>query len=148
MPSIPQANLKKRKILFASLVALACVALLYAILDRDKPWVVPEEANRRQNPLQSTESNLKSARAIYTDECAQCHGDRGKGDGPEAHLHDPAPSDLTDARHMNSITDGEIFYQITQGRKPMPSYKRRLTDEQRWQLVLFVRTFSASAAPK
>jgi mono/diheme cytochrome c family protein len=138
-----KGNLKARRVLFVLLLTLALMAFLYAIFQRDRPWVVPEEVKRLRNPLQTTESNLRSARTIYTDECTQCHGDRGKGDGPEAHLHDPAPSDLTDARHMNAVTDGEIFYQISQGRKPMPSYKKRLTQDQRWQLVLFVRTFSS-----
>jgi mono/diheme cytochrome c family protein len=81
------------------------------------------------------------------DECAQCHGEHGKGDGPEAAMHDPPPSNITDVRHMNTVTDGEIFYQISEGRKPMPSFKKRLTEDQRWGLVLFVRTFSASVAP-
>ena len=62
-------------------------------------------------------------------------------------MHDPAPSDITDARHMNTVTDGEIFYQISEGRKPMPSFKKRLTEDQRWGLVLLVRSFSASSAP-
>jgi mono/diheme cytochrome c family protein len=49
---------------------------------------------------------------------------------------------------MNGVTDGEIFYQITVGRRPMPSFKNRLTEEQRWQLTLLVRSFSqTSAAP-
>jgi mono/diheme cytochrome c family protein len=80
------------------------------------------------------------------DECAQCHGEHGKGDGPEAAMHDPPPSDITDARHMNTVTDGEIFYQISEGRKPMPSFKKRLTEDQRWGLVLRVRSFSAPSA--
>ena len=100
-----------------------------------------------KNPLASSETTLKTARGTYMDECAQCHGERGKGDGPEAAMHSPAPSNLTDARHMNTVTDGELFYQISEGRKPMPSFKRRLPEDQRWGLVLFVRTFSASAAP-
>jgi hypothetical protein len=48
---------------------------------------------------------------------------------------------------MNHLTDGEIFYQITQGRKPMPSFRKKLTEDQRWQLVILVRSFAAPAAP-
>jgi hypothetical protein len=63
-------------------------------------------------------------------------------------MYDPSPSDLTDAKHMNSLTDGEIFYQITQGRKPMPSFRKKVTEDQRWQLVILVRSFaSPTAAP-
>jgi mono/diheme cytochrome c family protein len=141
-----QPNLQTRKILFASLLALICIALVYAAFQREKPWVVPEEVKRLKNPLTPSESTLKAARGIYMDECAQCHGEHGKGDGPEAAMHDPPPSDITDARHMNTVTDGEIFYQISEGRKPMPSFKKRLTEDQRWGLVLRVRSFSAPSA--
>jgi mono/diheme cytochrome c family protein len=148
MSADAQPNLQTRKILFASLLAVICIALVYAAFQRDKPWVVPEEVKRLKNPLTPSESTLKAARGIYMDECAQCHGEHGKGDGPEATMHSLAPADLTDARHMNTVTDGEIFYQISEGRKPMPPFKKRLTEDQRWGLVLLVRSFSApSAAP-
>jgi mono/diheme cytochrome c family protein len=142
-----QPDLKTRKILLAVLLALTCIVVGYTAFQSDKPWVVPEEVKRMKNPLVSSEITLKAARGIYMDECAQCHGERGKGDGPEAAMHSPSPSDLTYARHMNAVTDGEIFYQISEGRKPMPSFKKRLTEEQRWELVLFVRSFSAPAVP-
>jgi mono/diheme cytochrome c family protein len=146
MSTDAQPNLKTRKILFASLLAVVSIALVYSAFQRDKPWVVPEEVKKLKNPIAPSESTLKTARGIYMDECAQCHGERGKGDGPEAAMHDPPPSDITDTRHMNTVTDGEIFYQISEGRKPMPSFKKRLTEDQRWGLVLFVRSFSAPSS--
>jgi mono/diheme cytochrome c family protein len=146
MSTDAQVSLKTRKILFASLLAIICVALVYAALQRDKPWIVPEEVKRLRNPLAPSESTLKAAREIYLEQCAQCHGEHGKGDGPEATMHSQAPADLTDTRHMNAVTDGEIFYQISEGRKPMPSFKKRLTEDQRWGLVLLVRSLSAPSA--
>jgi mono/diheme cytochrome c family protein len=147
MSTDAQRNLKTRKILFASLLALICIVLVYAAFQRDRPWVVPEEVKRLKNPIAPTEDTMKSARGIYADECAKCHGEQGKGDGPDARLHFPAPADLTDTRLMNSVTDGEIFYKISEGRKPMPSFKKRLTEDQRWELVLLVRSFLASSSP-
>jgi mono/diheme cytochrome c family protein len=141
-----QRNLKTRKILFAALLTLICIVILYAAFQRDRPWVVPEEVKKLKNPLQPSDSTLKTARGIFMDECAQCHGEHGKGDGPEAMMHSPTPADLTDAGHMNSVTDGEIFYQISEGKKPMPSFKKRLTEDQRWGLVLFVRSFARPPA--
>jgi mono/diheme cytochrome c family protein len=46
------------------------------------------------------------------------------------------------------MTDGEIFWKMTEGRKPMPSFKKQLTDEQRWQLVNFLRTFAPKPVAK
>lgn len=145
MPTDAQRNLKTRKILFAMLLALICIVIAYSAFENNKPWVVPEEVRRMKNPVAQSEATLKTAREIYTDQCAQCHGERGKGDGPEAAMHSPSPSDFTDFRHMNTVTDGEIFYQISEGRKPMPSFRKRLTEEQRWGLVLFVRSFAVPA---
>ena len=147
MPIDAQPSLKTRKILFASLLALICIILVYAAFQRDEPWVVPEEVKRLKNPLAPSESTLEAARGTYMDDCAQCHGEHGKGDGPKALMHSLAPADLTDTRHMNTVTDGEIFFQISEGRKPMPSFKKRLTEDQRWGLVLLVRSFSAPAGP-
>jgi mono/diheme cytochrome c family protein len=139
-------NLKTRKILFALLLALICIVLVYAAFQKERPWVIPEEVKKLQNPIAPDEATLKSARGIYMDKCAECHGERGKGDGPKAMMHTPAPADLTDAGQMNTVTDGEIFYQISEGRRPMPSFKKRLTEDQRWELVLFVRSFSQPTA--
>jgi len=148
MPQYPPARLKTRKILFALLLVFICVLVVYSVIENNKPWVVPEEFKTMKNPLPATEANLQAAKTIYLDQCANCHGDHGKGDGPEGRMYSPLPTDLTDARHMNTVQDGVLFYQITQGRKPMPSFKRKLTEEQRWQLVLFVRTFSHLSAPR
>ncbi len=144
MPTNPSLALKIRKLLFAALLLLICTVLVYWIVEQNKPWVVPDEYKALKNPFLPTDSNLNAARQIYAEQCTQCHGERGQGDGPEARTHYPLPADLTDAKRMASVKDGEIFYQIGEGRRPMPSYKRRLTEEQRWQLVLLVRSLSQS----
>ncbi len=138
-------NLKLRKILFAALLALIGITIVYAAYQQNKPWVVPEEYKKLPNPLHPSEPNLQAAARLYRDECAECHGDHGKGDGPKALTHTPPPADLTDASRMAMVTDGEIFYQISEGKRPMPAFKNRMTQDQRWQLVLFVRSFSQPA---
>ncbi|MGB7846638.1 MAG: cytochrome c [Candidatus Acidiferrum sp.] len=132
-----------RKILFVCALALICLSIGLALFHKT-PWVVPLADKERKNPLALSEVNINAAKPIYTEKCANCHGDTGKGDGSDAMMYDPAPSDLTDAAKMSKLTDGEIFYQITEGRKPMPSFKKRLTEEQRWQLVLLVRSFAGA----
>ena len=142
MPANEPRKSGTRETLFVLLLALILVAVAYTYFQDNKPWVIPEEAKARKNPLQPSEAALKSAKALYTENCANCHGDSGKGDGSEAMRYDPKPADFTDAQHMNTVTDGALFYQISQGRKPMPAFKRRMTEDQRWQLVLLVRSFA------
>jgi len=131
--------------LFIALLLIAAGSAVYAFL-HPGPWIVPEEAKRVVNPLKPWQADLPGARARYLDKCAECHGDTGKGDGPQAKLYDPKPSDLTDAAHMNPISDGEIFYKLSEGHRPMPGFKKRFTEEQRWQMVLFLRSLAAPPA--
>ena len=134
-----------RKFLLACTLGLICLSIGFAALQKPNS-TVPEEEKQRKNPIAPSEAALKAAKNTYEDQCANCHGDTGKGDGSDAMMYDPGPADLTDASHVNKLTDGEIYYRITEGRKPMPSFKKRLTDEQRWQLVLLVRSFAAGSA--
>jgi mono/diheme cytochrome c family protein len=138
-------NPRMRQLLLVFVLALLGFAIYYAVSE-NRPWKVPEEAKLRKNPVQPSPLALAAARSVYLDKCVQCHGDTGKGDGPDAASYYPRPASLTDAQHMNTVTDGEIFYQISEGRKPMPSFKKRLTEEQRWQLVLLVRSFAADSS--
>jgi len=134
-----------RKFLLACTLGLICLSIGFAAFQKPNA-TIPEEEKQRKNPVPPSEAALKAAKSIYEDQCANCHGDTGKGDGSDAMMYDPGPADLTDASHVNKLTDGEIYYRITEGRKPMPSFKKRLTDEQRWQLVLLVRSFAAGSA--
>ena len=142
MASLPQKGRQVRVILFVCVLGLIALSIGLGLFHKT-PWSIPPAEKARKNPLSASEANLTAARAIYGEKCASCHGDKGKGDGPDAMMYDPAPSDLTDAVQIGKLTDGEIFYQITEGRKPMPSFRKKLTDEQRWQLVLLVRELAA-----
>ncbi|MHB8501669.1 MAG: c-type cytochrome [Candidatus Acidiferrales bacterium] len=146
MTTNAQPTLRLRKLFFAALLAVICISITIAVY-QNRPWKIPEAAKLRRNPIQSSPAALAAARAIYLDKCANCHGQTGNGDGPDAAMYYPSPASLADAKRMNSVTDGEIFYQISQGRKPMPAFKKRLSEEQRWKLVLFVRSLSAPSSP-
>ena len=142
MATLSQRSLRLRKIVFVFLLAVIAISIAVAVY-QNREWKVPEEAKRLKNPIPPSEAALQVGRRVYLDKCAECHGETGKGDGPQAAMYSPAPASLADAKRMASVTDGEIFYQISEGWKPMPSFKKRLTAEQRWQLVLFVRSLSA-----
>ncbi len=129
------------------LLALGLVLAAWVAAHGDKNWPVPEEAKRLTNPVAPTEASLAAAKAVFLEVCAQCHGESGKGDGPEARMYDVKPADFTDAHMMGEMTDGEIFYKISEGRRPMPTFKKRLAEEQRWQLVNYLRTFAPKPAP-
>ena len=145
MTAISPNARRLRKTLLAGVFALICLSIGFAAFHRT-PWVVPLDAKERKNPLGAADVNLAATKQLFIDHCSNCHGDSGKGDGSEAMMYDPTPSDLTDPARMNKLTDGEIYYQITEGHKPMPSFRKRLTENQRWQMVIFVRSLAGAPA--
>ena len=139
-------KLRLRKILFVALLALIALSIVLGVTHRGQ-WNIPEDAKLRQNPIHASPQAPDSARTLYNDHCERCHGKTGRGDGADATKFATSPRDLTDGSRMSAQSDGELFYKISEGRRPMPEFKTKLTEEQRWQLVLLMR-WMASADKK
>lgn len=135
------------KILFPAVLTLAVAAIIYSALHNSShDWPVPQQAKNLINPVAPSPAALKDARALYVDKCANCHGTTGRGDGADAKRYDPKPTNFTDVKKMDAATDGELFYKISEGKKPMPVFKTKLTEQQRWEMVLLIRSY-AKATP-
>jgi mono/diheme cytochrome c family protein len=107
----------------------------------DEKWVAPASADKVTNPVAASEANLASGKDIFNKTCAICHGKKGKGDGPKTAELDKPVGDFTKEEFIKQ-SDGAIFWKITEGRKPMPSFKKEMTEEQRWLLVNYVKTLN------
>jgi len=134
----------------AGMVALAAVmsAPLWPAWAADAPqeaWVAPARAAKKKNPLPADAANLAAGKNVYVAQCLQCHGTAGKGDGPAAKDLQTKPGDLSNPK-LNEQSDGALFWKITEGRKPMPSFEKLLAEDQRWQAIIYVRTLSPQAA--
>jgi len=112
-------------------------------LGMGQSWDVPEEAKARSNPVASSPEVIAEGKALFKKQCLMCHGAALKGDGPGAAMFRVQPPDLSTREARERLTDGEIFYKITEGKKPMPSMKSRLTEEERWKLIHYVRSLQA-----
>ena len=102
-------------------------------------WVAPKSADANKNPFAGNEDAVKLGKKLYKQNCAICHGNKGLGDGIAGMSLKPKPTNLTTAK-FNKQTDGAIFWKLTEGKSPMPSYKNTLSEKQRWQLVTYMRT--------
>lgn len=107
----------------------------------------PDNYYRLQNPLQPGKVTLNAGRKLYEKgsrpDCAACHGKKGDGRGVMAYMFDPPPRNFACAETINGIPDGQLFW-ITKYGSPgtgMPDHKN-LSDEQLWQLVLYLRHLS------
>jgi mono/diheme cytochrome c family protein/uncharacterized membrane protein len=93
------------------------------------------------NPFQPDEASLKAGREVFNTNCAACQGERGRGNGLAAATLAIKPPDYGNG-HLDIHTDGDIFYWIQNGisqGSPMPPFKAKLTDDQIWHVVNYVR---------
>ena len=79
---------------------------------------------------------------MYAAQCLSCHGPAGHGDGPAAKDLNPKPRNLSDPA-IQSQTDGSIFWKLTEGRKPMPTFDKLISEDDRWNVINYVRTLAA-----
>ncbi len=131
-------NLLKNNIAFNFLIAVTLIIALSAFVQTSK-WLAPETANAKKNPLTSDEPTIAAGKIIYGKECASCHGKKGKGDGPSAAALDVPVGDMSSPETQKQ-SDGSLFWKISEGRKPMPGLKKKLTETQIWQVVIYMRT--------
>jgi mono/diheme cytochrome c family protein len=133
-------TMKIARIGLATLLALAAPRALGA------EWKVPARAAAAINPVPSTERSLERGRRIWARECVDCHGDKGKGDGPGAARLDQGVPDLREPA-IAAQSDGALFFKVKAGRRPMPGYREMLGDEDLWHVVNHMRRLIGRPTP-
>jgi mono/diheme cytochrome c family protein len=109
--------------------------------DPPPPWRIPSPKADTKNPTPAAPDSVERGRGMFMQTCVVCHGPQGKGDGPAAVALTPKPANLS-RPELWQQPDGELFWKITEGRAPMPTFGPALSEQQRWDLINFVRTLS------
>jgi mono/diheme cytochrome c family protein len=99
-----------------------------------------------ENPVPSDAASIAAGKKLYDKNCAECHGEMGKGDGPRAPYASPKPPNLTDAEWKHGSTDGDIFAVIQKGVKDtdMESFEKDIPARQLWDLVNYVKSLGTT----
>ena len=121
-------------------VMFVTVLMAFVPKTANDPWPVPDKYKNMPNPVKSDVTSIATGKELYTQHCKSCHGTKGKGDGPKAAQLDTESGDFTKST-FQSQTDGAIFYKTTEGRKDMPSFKKKIADQNDvWAVVNYLRT--------
>jgi mono/diheme cytochrome c family protein len=128
--------MKTMKLLFVSCLVFALSATLVA---QPKPWVVPANFKSMKNPVATSDASTKAGLALFTKNCAACHGKTGLGDGVKARALKTFPGDFSKAEFQN-LADGELFFKTKTGRDEMPKYEGKLSDDDIWNTINYMRT--------
>ncbi len=92
--------------------------------------------------------DAKRGNDLFHKNCASCHGNAGKGDGPAAVALKPKPRDLSDKAFMSALKDEELLTVIKKGgpaigKSPlMPPFGASLKDDQVDDIAAYVRTLA------
>ena len=135
-----------RVFVFAAFLGAIVVSSLVIHADDAKaPWDAPARAARKKNPIPADDKSIAAGKILYMVQCVKCHGDAGKGNGPSAKELDPKPKDLSDPQ-VAGQSDGALFWKITSGRKPMPGFESLVSEDDRWNVVNYVRKLAPQPA--
>jgi cytochrome c5 len=105
----------------------------------DATWVVPEGAKGKVCQFKFTPETIKSGENVFQKNCKSCHGDPGKQNWIKL---TPPPGDPASAIFQQQ-TDGEMLYRITNGKTPMPQFGNVLSEEERWDVISYFRSFNS-----
>ena len=113
-----------------------------AALSEDEIWAVLYYEWSLANGSEGT----AAGKQIFEANCAVCHGEVGRGDGSIAESLETSPADFTDHEFMSTRSNQDLFNVITNGKTPMPSWEAALDEDQRWQVISYLRSFSFQPA--
>lgn len=127
----------------ALLGALAIATLAQGAGKIPNQWIAPSRAARKKNPVAADAGSIARGKRLYARECLSCHGATGKGDGSDAADLEKKPANLRSSATQHQ-SDGALFWKISEGRRPMPAMRKKWSEQQRWDVVNYIRTFKNS----
>jgi mono/diheme cytochrome c family protein len=139
-PDLPQAAPRLLRVGSATVMVIAIGAFAVSI--------IPDNGEGSGgNPIDPTDESVAIGRGIFMQNCAQCHGQNGEGDGPLAPTLEVPPANMR--QHVPFHSDEFFFDVITLGIGDlMPAWEDTLTEEQRWHVINFLRAeFGTVATP-
>ena len=104
-------------------------------------YKIPPEAAAKVNPIKPSAESLAKGKKLYGYDCAMCHGKDGDGKGDMA-SDIKNVTDFTKADALKGRTDGELFYEIRNGKGDMPPEGDRAKDEEVWNMVNYCRSLA------
>lgn len=102
------------------------------------------------NPYPITDAGLGRAKGLYDINCGICHGAKGDGEGylvseknPNA-VYPAQPANLISDEFVNA-SNGRFYHAIMHGKNVMGGYADKLSYEERWQVIHYIRSLQAKS---
>lgn len=102
-------------------------------------------ANTVADALPPASPDIANGERIYAQNCTQCHGDNGAGNGPLVESGEvPRMPSFLEGAHVRQQTPLSYFEIITNGNLEnlMPPWENSLTEQERWDVALYSYTLN------
>lgn len=109
----------------------------------DRLPAIPVSATPSVNPLPIDKTLLERGRERFNVFCAPCHSRAGDGDGMVARRGFPRPPSYHIAR-LREAPDSHFYAVISEGYGAMYPYADRITPDDRWAIVAYIRALQLS----
>ena len=100
------------------------------------------------NPHAITDAGLKVGKELYNINCAICHGEKGDGNGylvrDDGGVYPVQPAILTN-EEFTAASNGRFYHSIMYGKNLMGSYRDKLSENERWEVIHYIRSLQAKA---
>lgn len=100
-------------------------------LTSDERWAIVYYIWR----FSTTSDTLHQGQEIYQSNCVSCHGEDGRSMILGA-------ANFSDQRFMASQPPSDLYVSVTQGQGSMPAWQARLSQDDRWAVIDYIRTFT------
>ena len=105
-------------------------------------WSAPTWADTLVSPLNGSDTLvIAEGEDLFTLYCALCHGESGHGDGAAGGALGEKPANFHDSL-VTMQSDGALFWKLSTGKGNMPPFAEVFSEEQRWQLVAYLRNLA------
>ena len=108
--------------------------------------VIPPEEVKRENPVKPTEGSIADGKKLYGYQCAMCHGEKGDGKTELAETMKLKMKDYANPEALKDFTDGTLNYIIEKGKGQMPSQEGRMSANQKWNMINYIRSLAKKPA--
>ncbi len=150
---LPLAWMLRRRRAAAAVAAVLALAIGWnAVPHLDLLLVTAAPTSFQTSPTGFAADAITRGAALYPAYCASCHGADGHGDGPMARNLTVPPADLT-APHLWAHADGELLWWLSHGIEgpqdgtlAMPGFADALSEDERWDLIDYIRAHNAGLA--
>lgn len=126
-----------------AVVLALCAVAVAGVSAQYQGWLIPEGGRDEKSPLRADTDAINRGKTLFLSHCARCHGQEGKGDGPDS----DHTADLTDDLRDELNPEGVLFYKVWNGHAvqlrvqidDMPAFQDKLTRPEVWALVEYLK---------